>query len=1082
MRTVKKIALAAVLLSAFAIVCTPAVDTESASVWARPIEPRLTGADGWQRCRKPPRPGRAVREARCGPQPQFPIALPRPRTCDREIHDANDAVKYIAERPACTDLAIAELQFLAATNDALWSDVAAGYFVRAQREDDPVDLLHAMEAADNGLAARPNSPAARFNYALILESLGFRHDAIAAWDDYLAIEASAQWRAEANAHRAVLLAQTIPGIAREWARDKPRLVQAAGAGDRATVRGLVQRYPTAAPLLVEALLLTDGDAASRQLQMASVIAREIAAVTGDPYLVDSVAAMQRGQDSPAVHAALQAAAKSMRAAAQAKDAFDYQNAEPLYAAAVSSYARAGDALRLNAQHSLVAAMGAGKDPVTRTAKLFSEIEAEAQNRGYRRLLQRLYGTAGFTYFFGDRYIDSLDAYDKAASYAASIGDHEALAGTHRSKVGVYRVMGSHDLSWREAIHALRNEPRITSPISSAYLLHEVAITADEAGFPRIGLRYADEAIRVIETAISDAPVDEQEAITRLQLTMAGVRRTRASIALRLGANMRGRDDIREATRLSAGAKTDSVARSIQARIQEVRGQALLHSAPARAVAEYTKAIELVSENEYRTLRANLFLQRAEAQRLAGNAAGTVQDLRRGIELLRQEELVMVANRRRGKSEELLTPYFARFQDSYRLLIAQLIESGRREEAFGYAEKARAFEPLMLIQQNGYAPAAFARVTQSDETTKLASIRKELPDDTYIIQYTVLSDRTYAWIVSRRHFEVLPLKAGTINVERWTEALQEAAQQGKPAAFTAALRAPSDQLVREPLQRVRELDGKQRGQRLVFVPDGAMHGLPFAALYGTAGDRHLIQDGPVSVAPSSSLYVFSLLRGRQLRSAGGASLLLVGDPELDPHSPSGRGMLRLPLALSEVARIHKAYGARAVIRTGKEATVPEFLRLARGKTVVHFAGHSVADPEVPSRSHLLLAPSGSHRGVLNAQELLTQSTFEQTQLVILSSCSSAGGSTVGPEGMAPLVRPLMAAGVPAVIGSLWAVDDATAEELLVSFHRHFLQGRDTAAAMQAAQVQLLTQHKPALAWGSFQVIGQSSSPFALPPQP
>ena len=101
--------------------------------------------------------------------------------------------------------------------------------------------------------------------------------------------------------------------------------------------------------------------------------------------------------------------------------------------------------------------------------------------------------------------------------------------------------------------------------------------------------------------------------------------------------------------------------------------------------------------------------------------------------------------------------------------------------------------------------------------------------------------------------------------------------------------------------------------------------------------------------------------------------------------------------------------------------------------------------------------------------------------MLSACSSAGGLPIGPEGLAPLVRPLIAAGVPAVIGSLWDVNDATAETLLVSFHRHYRRGFDAAAAMQAAQIEMIRNTKKPglqrpLAWASFQVIGYSSSPY------
>jgi CHAT domain-containing protein len=89
-------------------------------------------------------------------------------------------------------------------------------------------------------------------------------------------------------------------------------------------------------------------------------------------------------------------------------------------------------------------------------------------------------------------------------------------------------------------------------------------------------------------------------------------------------------------------------------------------------------------------------------------------------------------------------------------------------------------------------------------------------------------------------------------------------------------------------------------------------------------------------------------------------------------------------------------------------------------------------------------------------------------------------------VAPLVRPLITAGVPAVIGSSWDVGDDTAAHLLVSFHRHYRNGNDAAVALQSAQVEMLGDKNPlhhsVLAWAAFQVIGHASSPFEAAHQP
>jgi CHAT domain-containing protein len=162
-------------------------------------------------------------------------------------------------------------------------------------------------------------------------------------------------------------------------------------------------------------------------------------------------------------------------------------------------------------------------------------------------------------------------------------------------------------------------------------------------------------------------------------------------------------------------------------------------------------------------------------------------------------------------------------------------------------------------------------------------------------------------------------------------------------------------------------------------------------------------------------------------------------------------------------------------------VPNFLAQARNKTVIHIGAHSIAYTRTPSSSVLLLADSPGRIGAITAGELLSDLKLDQTRLVVLAACSSAGGLPVGPEGVAPLVRPLITAGVPAVAGTLWSVDDATAEKLSVSFHAYYRKGRDAATALQRAQLDLLRNKNlgllaPSLSWASFQVIGHASSPF------
>ena len=173
-----------------------------------------------------------------------------------------------------------------------------------------------------------------------------------------------------------------------------------------------------------------------------------------------------------------------------------------------------------------------------------------------------------------------------------------------------------------------------------------------------------------------------------------------------------------------------------------------------------------------------------------------------------------------------------------------------------------------------------------------------------------------------------------------------------------------------------------------------------------------------------------------------------------------------------------YGSPAL--TDERATVAEFLRLAPQSEIVEVAAHGIVNGRMPTRSALLLAPDAQHNGALDAETLLKQLHAKQTRLMVLSACSSAGGLPVGPDGVAPLVRPILAAGIPGVVGTLSYVDDPTSAELMVSFHRHYRQGSDAALALHDAQVEMATkQGANALNWAPFQLIGYASSPFPDP---
>jgi CHAT domain-containing protein len=72
------------------------------------------------------------------------------------------------------------------------------------------------------------------------------------------------------------------------------------------------------------------------------------------------------------------------------------------------------------------------------------------------------------------------------------------------------------------------------------------------------------------------------------------------------------------------------------------------------------------------------------------------------------------------------------------------------------------------------------------------------------------------------------------------------------------------------------------------------------------------------------------------------------------------------------------------------------------------------------------------------------------LAILSGCHTANGRLSDTEGASSLARALFAAGVPAVLASLWAVDDRDTAEFFASYHGRLSRGEDPTSALTETQ--------------------------------
>ncbi len=288
------------------------------------------------------------------------------------------------------------------------------------------------------------------------------------------------------------------------------------------------------------------------------------------------------------------------------------------------------------------------------------------------------------------------------------------------------------------------------------------------------------------------------------------------------------------------------------------------------------------------------------------------------------------------------------------------------------------------------------------------------------------------------------------------------------------------------------DRSQALRRLVLVPDGGLHQLPFSALRMTPEGDPLGVLYELVVAPSATLWVewrqagvsqteteVESARGVQGESDSPNSVLVLADPVLPPGrssfaaAPAGIwGENFQPRALPEARRegraIRRYLGARLL--EGTAASERRFKDEALGSyAVIHFATHAVVDARRPERSSLLLAPGdGEEDGLLRGPEISDLNLG--AGLVVLSACQTSDGPILPGEGLISLARAFFAAGSLAVIGSRWSLADHEAATFFDFFYRHLAGGETVAGSLRAARRSAWEAGLPAQAWAAPVLLG------------
>lgn len=469
-----------------------------------------------------------------------------------------------------------------------------------------------------------------------------------------------------------------------------------------------------------------------------------------------------------------------------------------------------------------------------------------------------------------------------------------------------------------------------------------------------------------------------------------------------------------------------------------------------------------------------------------------------IELLQKAVDVIERQRSSIDTEAGRIGFVGDKQSVYQLLVSLLIGAGRDAAAFEYVErsKARALVDLLASQGNFRPPtpqsdtggtlqklanaesallalpapddAAGAARTRNAVIEVRGELQRQAPELAALVSVgatpattiqTLLApdEALIEYYYSERELAAFVMTGAAIKAVT----LARANLEQDVAAFRRCIADPASVTCPEHAQKlharlVQPIASLLKAKRLVIVPHGVLHYLPFGALHD--GSAYLIDDYSLRVEPSASVLDFIKVR----TGVAPTSALVLGNPDL------GKPEFSLQHAEEESSAIAKLVpNARVLLRA--DATRSVVRSQGERYALLHFATHGVFDVKAPLDSALLLAPDAESDGRLTVSDLYALRL--DADLVTLSACETALGQLASGDDVVGFTRGLLYAGARSIVSSLWSVDDLATRDLMVGFYSG-LPALGKQEALRQAQLAVKKSRPHPFFWAAFVLTGRA----------
>ena len=480
--------------------------------------------------------------------------------------------------------------------------------------------------------------------------------------------------------------------------------------------------------------------------------------------------------------------------------------------------------------------------------------------------------------------------------------------------------------------------------------------------------------------------------------------------------------------------------SQQAQLQRTRGRLLLaENKPAEALVLYQQLASAPVSGDEGFYRAWALDGISKSESALGNEAQAAQALDQAIDVFDKA-------RAKFRSDEFKMGLFSDLQVVFERAIGMHTRLGEPGKAFDISERSRARALLDAVA--GRAEIGNGEAVALDAATLQTMLR---PDEV-VVAYHALPDRLMAWVLSNEGVREVPLPVAIkrADLARLVDAYRDALIKLNPNAAQVGEKIGA--LLLAPLEI-------PAGKRIIIVPHGPLHYLPFQAL--RLDGQYLIERNPMSIAPSISIAAKLAERTPTVS----AQLVAFGNPTIDPNVADP-----LPGAEREVHALSKQFPG-ATLFFKEQANKTNFQSSAPQARLLHVAAHAVADTLDPLHSKVLLADENGQPNYLEAKDVLGMD-LKGTAMIALSACESGLGRVEDGDEVLGFTRSFLSAGTSTLLASLWPVSDAATETLMTTLYDDLAKGESVQDAMRDAQRAVLANPETAhpFFWAPFNLIG------------